>query len=44
MVHAMILLPLTSKKKNSLVVEPTHLKNKFVKVDHFPRDWGEHKK
>ena len=27
-----------------LVVEPTHLKNMLVKLDHFPKDRGEHKK
>jgi len=26
-----------------LVVEPTQLKNMLVKLDHFPRDWGEKK-
>ena len=25
------------------MVEPTHLKNMLVKMDHFPRDWGENK-
>ena len=31
-------------KQNSLVVEPTCLKNMLVKLDHFPRDRDEHKK
>ena len=26
-----------------LVVEPTHLKNMLVKLDHFPKDRGENK-
>jgi len=26
------------------VVEPTHLKNMLVILDHFPKDWGENKK
>ena len=26
------------------MVEPTHLKNLLVKLDHFPRVWGENKK
>ena len=30
--------------KNCLVVEPTHLKNMLVKLDHFPRDRGEKKR
>ena len=26
-----------------VVVEPTHLKNMLVKLDHVPKDWGENK-
>ena len=29
---------------DELVVEPTHLKNMLVKLDHFPRLRGEYKK
>ena len=29
---------------HTLVVEPTHLKNMLVKLDHFPRDWVQTKK
>ena len=33
-----------TQQKNELVVEPTHLKNMIVKLDHFPKFRGENKK